>query len=209
LKIDAVEDRILLVNPNANIIKFSREIQNIDDTLLKPYLGYDSVVIATCDSRYANNQASRLAYKYDTPFVSIAMWARAATGEIFYWIPGLNMPCYECYCGQGDMQRIEPSKQYIDEIEEGKVNFEPGLGMDIDFVSTAGCKFILDILNLGSDCNIRVFGYYKQYTVICNTTLEKLGQKKGLFSKPLEIKSYNYPKDPDCYTCGHNYNRGE
>ena len=129
---------------------------------------------------------------YNVPFVSIGFWERAFAGEIFYYLPNKSMPCYKCALGDGgDLSQRENSNRRIYTNEEDllKVNFEPGISADIDFVTVVGIKIILDILNLNSsEYTTRLIDTLQQYTLICNTNKTEIGGEMAeIFSYPLQV----------------------
>ena len=67
--------------------------------------------------------------------------------------------------------------------------FEPGISVDINFVTTIAVKMILDILNRDNpQYTQRVIDSLTQYTLICNTNNPKIGGEMAeIFSYPLQV----------------------
>ena len=113
-------------------------------------------------------------------------------GEIFYYLPRKNMPCYKCALGDGNLmsQRTSTNRRlYTNEEDLSKVNFEPGISVDINFVTTIGIKLLLDIFNLDNDeYTPRLLSTLTQYTLVCNTNNPKIGGEMAeIFSYPLQV----------------------
>ena len=81
--------------------------------------------------------------------MSIGCWERAFAGEIFYCLP-TGMPTYKDFMEvAGHMSaRVNQNRRfYTTEAELEKVSFEPGISVDINFVTTIAVKLAIDILN--------------------------------------------------------------
>lgn len=72
--------------------------------------------------------------------VSIGFWERAFAGEVFYWIPERSeLSCYQCFVNAlGDISGRQSVNRrfYTTETDLSKVNFMPGISVDIIFVSS-------------------------------------------------------------------------
>ena len=203
-KVDAVADRIYDINPNAQITKFTTMIENVPEEQLASHLGENSVIVSGADSRRADSWASHLAYISNTPFVATGFWHRAFASETFYWIPNREMACYNCVLGRMESEKDEPQLYYTNQEDAQKLNFEPGLSVDIEYGSTIGTKVILDILNRENEnYTTRLLDQYGQYILTCNTNSAKIGGEKAeLFEKPLISLSLKMEKQEDCPDCG-------
>ena len=144
------------------------------------------------DNRTADVYANRIAAYYDAAFLSIGFWERAFAGEIFYYIPGENMPCYRCALGDGGSVsgRVEANHHvYSNQANVEGLKFEPGISVDINFITSIGIKLIIDILNRDNrDYIPRLLGHLKQYTLVCNTSDPAIGgEMVEIFSYPLQV----------------------
>ena len=169
LKVNALMFKILNINPQANI----------------------KVFVGCGDNRTADVYANKIAIYYDSAFISIGFWERAFAGEIFYHIPNKEMPCYKCALGSGDLSsRVEANHHIYSNQEniEG-IKFEPGISVDINFITTVGIKLIIDILNSTNEEYVpRLLNDLKQYTLICNTSNPNIGgEMVEIFSYPLQV----------------------
>lgn len=205
-KVDAVKDKILNINPNAEVITYRSIIQRVPEDELLPLLGKDTIIIGGGDNRGSSDWACKLAIKTESSFVATGCWTRAFAGEIFYWTPGRNLSCYSCAFKELiDEDRPESHATYFgDEEEKETLAFEPGIAVDIDFVTIIAVKLSLDLLNQSNEnYTPRVINYLKQYTWVCNTNNTKIGgPKAAMFPTPLWItNNLSVNKDKDCPYC--------
>lgn len=193
LKVNVVERKILNINPKAEVIKFSGIVQNAPEEQLKKFCaGDDTIFVGCADNREADVYSNRIASYFGASFLSIGFWERAFAGEIFYHIPHRNMPCYACALGDGGGMsvRVEANHHiYSNQENVEGVKFEPGISVDINFITCIGIKLIIDILN-ANDPNYtpRLLNDLQQYTLVCNTSNPKIGgEMVEIFSYPLQV----------------------
>ena len=102
------------------------------------------------------------------------------------------MPCYACALGEGTelSARVQANHHVYSNQEniEG-VRFEPGISVDINFITCIGVKLCLDILNMTEpDYRPRLLNDLKQYTLVCNTSDPEIGgEMVEIFSYPLQV----------------------
>jgi molybdopterin/thiamine biosynthesis adenylyltransferase len=192
-KVHAVARRIKEINPEAVVQQIPRIVEEVGKDIFDEYcLEGNAILIGCADNRTADVYANSIAISYGVPFISIGFWERAFAGEIFYHLPRTNTPCYKCALGDGGglSQRQSTNRRiYTNEENLARVNFEPGISVDINFVTTIGIKLILDILNIGNDSfTPRLLDHLQQYTLICNTNNPKIGGEMAeIFSYPLQV----------------------
>lgn len=193
LKVNALERKLLNVNPNVKIRKFEGIVQNLPKQMLDEFCVKESTVFVGCaDNREADVYANRISIYYGAYFISIGFWERAYAGEIFYHIPQKGMPCYGCALGNGGTisARAQANHHlYSNQESTEGIKFEPGISVDINFITTIGVKLIIDMLNLTEKSYIpRVLNDLQQYTVVCNTCNPKIGgEMVEIFSYPLQV----------------------
>ena len=193
LKVNALRRKLLNINPNVEVVSFGGIVQNIPkETLDRFCVGGDTIFVGCADNRMADVYSNRISIYYDASFISIGFWERAFAGEIFYHIPGCGMPCYGCALGDGGgvSGRVEANHHVYSNQEniEG-LKFEPGISVDINFITSIGIKLIIDILNRGNPTYIpRLLNDLKQYTLVCNTSNPDIaGEMVEIFSYPLQV----------------------
>ncbi len=195
LKVNAVKRKIKNINPQAEVICFEGIVQNLPKDILDQFcIEKETIFVGCADNRSADVYANRISIYYKAAFISIGFWERAAAGEIFYHIPSLQQPCYECALGHGSTvssRSIGNHHVYSNEEDLEKVKFEPGISVDINFVTTIGIKLIIDILNYYDTNYIpRLLNHLKQYTIVCNTNNKELGgDMVEIFSYPLQVST--------------------
>jgi molybdopterin/thiamine biosynthesis adenylyltransferase len=194
-KVQAVADRIRQINPQAVVNSEHLPLEQLDPAVVARFCeaNADTLMLACADSRRADQHASRLAAALSLPFLAIGLWERAFAGEIFYSHPGEPMPCYGCaFDGlAGELSsRAEPERRfYSNETELEKLHFQPGIAIDIAFVTEIGLKLALDLLNRDNPEHVhRLLGRLSQYTLVCNSNDPQLGGERAeIFSHPLQV----------------------
>lgn len=193
LKINALTRKLKNINPKVDIKAFEGEFENLPKTTLDAFcVPQETIFVGCADNRMADVYANRISIYYQAYFISIGFWERAYAGEIFYHIPNRNMPCYECALGDGAHMsgRVEANHHVYSNQEniEG-IKFEPGIYVDINYITNIGIKLIIDILNISNETYIpRLLNNLQQYTLACNTSDPQIGgDMVEIFSYPLQV----------------------
>jgi molybdopterin/thiamine biosynthesis adenylyltransferase len=193
LKINALTRKLKNINPNVQVSSFAGIVQNIPKSILDDFCVPNETIFVGCaDNRAADVYANRISIYYTAAFISIGFWERAYAGEIFYYLPNRNMPCYECALGDGGdfSSRVEANHHvYSNQEDIEGIKFEPGISVDINFITSIGIKLIIDILNSSNQDYIpRLLDNLNQYTLICNTSNPQIGgDMVEIFSYPLQV----------------------
>lgn len=193
LKVNALSRKLQNINPNIKIIRFEGIVQNLPKSTLDEFCVANQTIFVGCaDNRDADIYANRISIYYAAAFLSIGFWERAYAGEIFYHILGKGMPCYECALGNGgNISARAQANHHVYSNQENTegLKFEPGISVDINFITTIGIKLIIDILNSTDPAYIpRLLNNLAQYTVVCNTDNPKIGgEMVEIFSYPLQV----------------------
>ena len=194
LKINALKRKLLKINPQLNIKISATVVENAPQADLENFCraNTSNVFVGCADNRIADVYANQIAIYFKASFISIGFWERAYAGEIFYHIPGRNMPCYYCALGDGgNISERAIANHHVYSMEEDLelVKFEPGISVDINFITTIGIKIALDILNKDDMGYIpRLLNNLEQYTLICNTDNPEIGgEMVEIFSYPLQV----------------------
>jgi molybdopterin/thiamine biosynthesis adenylyltransferase len=191
-KVNAVKERILDINSSATIRTSVSIIEDISQEVFDEFCGPDTVLVGCGDNRESDYYANQISSLYKIPFVSIGFWERAFAGEIFYYIPG-EQPCYACGVGAPGASvsgRTSTNRRfYTTEEDEARIRFEPGISVDIGFVTLIATKLILDVLNRNTENYVpRVINHLSQFTLVCNTNDTRLGGEQAeIFSHPLQV----------------------
>lgn len=192
LKINALQRKLWSINPFSEVKTCENILQNIPKQMLDDFCKPgDTIFIGCADNRAADVYTNRISIYYSCAFLSIGLWERACAGEIFYHIPDKGMACYECALGYGDTTPRAEANHHLYSNEENLygIRFEPGISVDISFVTSIGIKLAIDILCSNQSGYIpRLLNDLKQYTIIGNTNNEEIGgEMVGIFSYPLQV----------------------
>lgn len=187
-KTTAIKERILQINPTAQVFTEHKKIQEVPFDIITPFCNSDTIIVGCADNREGDLYAdTMLAKPYKMPFISIGCWERAFAGEIFYCLPE-GMPAYSDFMaalGESSGRVNANTHLYMGEVG----SFEPGISVDINFVTTIGVKMILDLLNRDNEYYTqRLINTLSQYTLVCNTNNPKIGGEIAeIFSYPLQV----------------------
>ena len=187
-KTTAIKERILQINPTAQVLTANKKIQEVPFDVIAPFCNSDTIIVGCADNREGDLYAdTMLAKPYKMPFISIGCWERAFAGEIFYCLPD-GMPAYSDFMdalGESSGRVNANTHLYMGEVG----SFEPGISVDINFVTTIAIKMILDLLNRDNEhYTQRLIQNLSQYTLICNTNNPKIGGEMAeIFSYPLQV----------------------
>lgn len=191
-KVDIVKRRILDINPAAQVYAKRNIVEHLsqkDFDLICD--GENTIIVGCADNRKADVYSNMVAARMGCAFISIGFWERALAGEIFYWLPNSNMPCCGCALGGGMSGRVETNNHHVysNQVDIEKLKFEPGISVDINFITCIGIKLSLDILNRKNESYIpRLLNDLKQYTLVCNTCNPAIGgDMVEIFSYPLQV----------------------
>ena len=193
LKINALTRKLKNINPSVHVEKYEGVVENLPKNILDEFCKTEETIFVGCaDNREADVYANRISIYYSAYFISLGFWERACAGEIFYHLPNKGMPCYECALGRGAnvSSRVQANHHvYSNKEDIEAVKFEPGISVDINFITTIGIKLIIDILNNNNKDYIpRLLNHLKQYTIVCNTNNPEIGgEMLEIFSYPLQI----------------------
>lgn len=190
-KTEALRDRILQINPYAEVRTFNMQIQSVPIAEFDDFCNPDTIVIGGADNREGDLYGNQIAQQAGMVFMSIGCWERAFAGEIFYCLP-TGMPTYQDFVEvTGVMSgRVTQNRRfYTTESDLEKVTFEPGISVDIDFVTVIATKLAIDLLNRDNpNYTQRLLPHLTQYTLVCNTNDTKIGGENAeIFSYPLQV----------------------
>lgn len=153
-KVDAVAERILQINPYAEIRKYYQRIQNV------PYEAYrdwvekgKALFIGACDNRVGNAFACDAAKELGVPFIALGFRDRAWAGELFVYLPQRGDVCYRCAFNKQIEESIEEERRnhlYLNDSARDTMKIVPGLDVDIEYGTALLDKVALDVLNIGN-----------------------------------------------------------
>lgn len=216
MKVNALARKLIRINPNLHIVKCPTIVENAPKDAIDEFCRNNArnIFVGCADNRIADVYANRIAIYYNASFISIGFWERAYAGEIFYHIPGQNMPCYSCALGDGgglSARVIANHHVYSMEEDIEGVKFEPGISVDINYITNIGIKLAIDILNKDRNGYIpRLLNDLQQYTIICNTSNPEIGgEMVEIFSYPLQVTTSLVVEYNSCCKNGCKYEKQE
>lgn len=172
-KVDAVADKLKLINPDINIMTFDRTFQEVP---LAEYINMikdkdKTIFIGACDNRVGNAKVCKMAADIGVAFAAVGFLPRAWGAEVFTMLPG-EME-YETVFEKQIREAIiteHSNHHYLDEEDQGKITFEPGLDVDIEYGTSFFDKIVLDILNRNNPkYHMRIYDKLTQYTLLAGT----------------------------------------
>lgn len=205
-KVDAVAERILQINPQAQVKRFYQRIQEVPREKYQEWITPENAIfIGTCDNRVGDAVACDLAYSFGAPFAALGFMTRAWAGEIYTCLPERHEICYRCaFKTQIDNSIAEERRKhfYIGEEELEKAHFEPGLDVDLEFGISLFDKVVLDILNRNNpQYTPRVYHKMTQFTVFTGTDDRTFADPfwRKAFPTPVALRSLRH--SDSCRRC--------
>ena len=150
-KVDAMRDRILSINPSAEIECVHQDVTKAGNDLDAVIRDVDCVVAGTDNnaSRFAINQAAVDAEK---PAYFGRAYTRASGGDVIQVLPKRDLPCYACHV-EGRMVAEEVSSARDAErtaYADRPVAVEPGLAIDIWPIANMIARLVVLRLCMGT-----------------------------------------------------------
>lgn len=148
-KVDAVKDLILDKNPRANVDVIKDSFTIFKKILCEKLLSADIVIVST-DVDIAKRDINEFCVRNKIPAIYTGVFERAFGGEVVRYIPDITA-CYNCILGFKRMLEEEvPSGNVLVDYsaidDPNKVVAQPGLSIDIGFVSLIASKVCLETL---------------------------------------------------------------
>ena len=215
-KVDALAERIADINPFCKVYVFRNMVQYVDPKAFEKVLWDKSILLCCTDNRHSGYMCNELADKYHIPMIDAGCGPRASTGEIFYYKPDCNMPCYTCTYGED--QGVDYSNQavrrafYATEAELEKMHFQPGMSLDIGQTAIFEARLAIDLLMEDEQgYEPRILPYINQCTVLLNYFVDKevnpymqIFEDKNAGKRPLIWKTGAAQKNRECSYCAGN-----
>ena len=139
----ALRDRLLGINPCAQVQTYQRNVMDMDDEELLGLIEGSDLVISAMDDPAAEHRLNALAHTL-TPVIYPGLYSLASAGEVIFTMPG--GPCYQCVIGSLRSVSDAPSRGEWDYTTAGDLRAEPGLGIDISHTVIIASKVALSLL---------------------------------------------------------------
>jgi molybdopterin/thiamine biosynthesis adenylyltransferase len=151
-KTDAIKEKILKINPFAEVETFSCDLFAKDNRkLLEKAFNATNLVIATTDRLEIQLLTNRVAWQKKIPALFAGCYEEAKAGGIFYVIPAQTVCCFECFAGIVKQSR-QSSFDYSRARDEQEYKSEPGLYSSISLVSVVAEEFAIALLLRKENC---------------------------------------------------------
>ena len=153
-KVDAVRERILRVNPLAEVDTYPFDIfSRSEETKEKVYEGVH-LAIATTDRMAVQQRINYDCWRRKIPALFAGCYDEARGGEVLFVLPGKTSVCLECLRGgAGEPERkgeIDYSRARGPEDYEG----EPGLSSAINLISDVAEQYAIALLLRNEKCEM-------------------------------------------------------
>lgn len=205
-KVDALAERLYQINPMVNVTTYFSTIQDVFVGELKERLvGKNGIIINCGDNRLSSYYSNSLAIELNLYFVAACASYMAAYGELFWYVPKYDMPCYGCV--YGDNYNVSNNNEtirhwYAGEEQLAKDDFIPALSVDIDYISIIATKFALDLLMLTfPSYEPRYIQYSTPFMFISNYILKDSNMGDLGMSEPLQTIKTKTQKRESCLLC--------
>lgn len=193
-KTTAVADLLRRTHPKVDVETFDINVLENVSALDEIVRVADLVVVAT-DSEASKSLINRACWRTGTPAVYGAAYDRGFGGDAFRCVPP-DDACYSCFQEQvGDVFSSAPHMGEVDyaSIKDPTRFFaEPGLGIDIAFLSLLASKMALLTLLRGTQS--RLVDWPANYVMWGN-------QAEWAFDKPLQALFVDIPPFARCPVC--------
>ncbi len=206
-KPDAAADVLRRINPAVEVEAEHRTIARLG-VQLEALCQEADLVIAATDDPLGQAQLCHHAYRTGTPFISCALYEKAAAGEVLVVIPGAGTPCWSCATGQGGIGRTAP-KDY----GTGRLVAELALGPAIHLVAEVAAGMSVSVLagpdSIAGQPLAELVASGRTMGIITTTPRwdffpKVFGGMDGHQWAPQSVWATVRRDDPDCPVCGTN-----
>jgi molybdopterin/thiamine biosynthesis adenylyltransferase len=152
-KVEAVKERMLMINPRAEIQTFPCDILKKECTKERVFAGAD-LVVASTDRKAVQMKVNEECFNRNVAGLFTGCYDEARAGEILYVVPGETIICYECLRG-GSAQQKAP-REYDYSLARGHADYmgEPGLNAAINQVTDIAEQYAIALLLRKEQCEI-------------------------------------------------------
>ncbi len=205
----AMKEKILNRNPKARVESYEEDICNLDEEDLEELVGGSDLILATTDYSPAQFRANIVSVKTGIPAVFVGCYDRACGGEIIFSIPESSSlssvygrtACYECVVGFRK-KAFKPlpedgrSVPYSEVEDPAQMKAEPGLAIDISYVTATAMPYVLALLDPTSSRRALVDRERNLIFVGSGNVPE------WEFRQPFDYFSGKTSINPNCPSCG-------
>jgi len=151
LKVHALKDLILEVNPQAVVSTYSGDFRKLI------HEGFvvnrtTSLLIGATDSFACQSLINVLSLETNSPALFVSCWGAATVGEILYVKPG-QTPCYNCYADfrHTAEETVDDSQKYFDpDVDSTRTASQPGLWSNVLIICGFAFQVALALVGNGA-----------------------------------------------------------
>jgi molybdopterin/thiamine biosynthesis adenylyltransferase/ubiquitin-protein ligase len=173
-KVYAVKNKLLKINPNANIRTLNKHLDTISPEVEELLKDSDLIIVATASNEELFNGYS---YTRGIPAIYAKVYPLGFGGEIIRIIPGIT-PCFECCHYQKEVLIEKEFEDAVfpnsgttgyDTLEDGQQIPIPALAVDADFIALITAKMAIELLTwddintIKDSPHIRLWGNKKEW----------------------------------------------
>ena len=151
LKVNAIKERILRINPMADVDTYAYDIFTHRNRLDRVFQNA-SLVIAATDRKSAQLKINNECYHRKIPALFGGCYEEARGGEVLYVIPGRTTVCYECLVGAFQQAKKTGKIDYSNAESQEDYKGEPGLNAAINYITDIAQQYALALLLRNEDC---------------------------------------------------------
>lgn len=96
LKVDALKERLLNINPDLNIKTLSEDFTTLSEIEEQEIMAEATLLLMMTDNFHAQAHGNIVGLKYQIPTIFSMMYEKARCSEITFIIPGVTPACHRC-----------------------------------------------------------------------------------------------------------------
>jgi molybdopterin/thiamine biosynthesis adenylyltransferase len=201
-KTRAVKDLILARNPQAQVETFEEDFLELSFEVQMKRLGEADLVIAATDSNDCQFMINEVCLHARVLSLYVGCYQRAQAGEIVYVIPG-ETPCFRCLMefrarARAELDSRERRQPYRDG-SDGGFKAEPGLAIDIGYMTSVAASFALALL--APDPERQALLDPARNLVMFHAGSAPGERYAGLFTMPFDYVRARTKRDRACEAC--------
>jgi|GEM_PF-2714227 len=197
-KVNAIKERILRINPMANVDTYAYDVFTHRNRLDRVFHGANLVIAAT-DRKSAQLKINNECYRRKIPVLFGGCYEEARGGEVLYVIPGKTSVCYECLVGAFQQAEKTGKIDYSNATNQEDYEGEPGLNAAINYITDIAQQYAIALLLRNEDCAVAKLVDPQRNLLLIGGAL---GAGYYLFKKPFHfIRPRLTGPWKDCGTC--------
>ena len=182
-KVHAVKDKILRVNPFANVRTFNFDVFK-KPSILDDIFRNSNLVIGATDKTSVQLMINYESYQRGITALFGGCYEEAKGGEIMFIIPGKTIACLECWEGGRTCPKKLGKIDYSNATGPEDYKGEPGLNAAINLITDVAEQYAIALLLRNEDCEMAKLIDPKRNLLLIGGAL---GKGYYLFEKPFHF----------------------